>query len=71
MSVKIRLFALLAASLLTLGLSAGVNVYFLARLAELQDDGFGKTQSQAAAAEASWLGARSATAPLAAASLWR
>jgi methyl-accepting chemotaxis protein len=58
MSVRARLFALLAASLLTLGISAGINIYFLSRLAELQDDGFGKTQTQSAAAEASWLGAQ-------------
>ena len=58
MSVKARLFLLLAASLLTLGASAGISTYFLSRLAALQDDGFSMTQTQSAAAEASWLGAQ-------------
>lgn len=56
MSVRARLFAMLAGALMTLAVCVGISTFFLDRLASLQDEGFGKTQSQAVAAEASWLG---------------
>jgi hypothetical protein len=56
MSVRARLFAMLAGALMTLAVCVGISTFFLDRLASLQDVGFGKTQSQAVAAEASWLG---------------
>ena len=56
MSVKLRLTAMAAIALLSLGLIIGINVVVLDRLAGQQDEGFGKTQTQNAATEASWLG---------------
>jgi methyl-accepting chemotaxis protein len=58
MSVKTRLMLMAAVSLAFTFLLVGIAVFEMGRLAELQDDGFSKTQSQAAAAEAAQLGAQ-------------
>jgi methyl-accepting chemotaxis protein len=58
MTVKMRLAAIAALSVGALILVSMIFYFTLSRLAGLQDEGFSKTQSQAAAAEAKWLGAQ-------------
>ncbi|MBI5791316.1 MAG: HAMP domain-containing protein [Rhodocyclales bacterium] len=58
MSVKLRLFAIAALAVGALVIVSLIFYVSLSRLAALQDDGFGKTQTQAAAAEGQWLGAQ-------------
>ncbi|WP_246265948.1 methyl-accepting chemotaxis protein [Aromatoleum diolicum] len=58
MSVKYRLFAMVAIALVTLSALMGMALYRMSHLAGLQDEGFVKTQTQTHAAEASWLGAQ-------------
>jgi len=56
MSVKTRLITMATMALLSLALIIGINVVLLGRLADQQDEGFSKTQTQNVATEASWLG---------------
>ena len=58
MTVKLRLFAIAALAVGALLIISLIFYFSLSRLASLQDDGFGKTQTQAAAAEGQWLGAQ-------------
>jgi methyl-accepting chemotaxis protein len=58
MSVRYRLFALVAISLATLAAMIGIALFAMDRMAGLQDSGFKTTQTQTRAAEASWLGAQ-------------
>ncbi|NMG45700.1 HAMP domain-containing protein [Aromatoleum toluvorans] len=58
MSVKHRLQAMVAIALIMLAAVMGIALYGMSHLANAQDDGFAKTQAQARAAEASWLGAQ-------------
>ena len=58
MSVKLRLAAIAALSIATLAIISTFFYFSLSRLAGLQDDGFSKTQTQAAAIEANSLGAQ-------------
>ncbi len=58
MNVKTRLLALLALALSALALLIVIVLLAMGRLGELQDTGFARTQTQARAQEASWLGAR-------------
>jgi methyl-accepting chemotaxis protein len=55
MSVKLRLFAIAVLSVLTMVIVSAITYFSLSRLAGLQDEGFAKTQTQTAAAEASFL----------------
>ena len=56
MSVKIRLYAMAAIALFSMGLLVFVSLFGLSGLAKLQDQGYEATQVQADAVEASWLG---------------
>ena len=58
MTVKLRLFAIAALAVGALVIISVISYVSLSRLASLQDEGFGKTQTQAAAAEGQWLGAQ-------------
>jgi methyl-accepting chemotaxis protein len=58
MTVKLRLYAIAALAVGALVIISLIFYVALSRLAALQDDGFGKTQTQAVAAEGQWLGAQ-------------
>ncbi|NMF89155.1 methyl-accepting chemotaxis protein [Aromatoleum petrolei] len=58
MSVKHRLLVMVAIALIMLATVMGIALYRMNHLASFQDDGFARTQTQARAAEASWLGAQ-------------
>ena len=58
MSVKLRLFAIAVLGVVALAIISVIFYLSLSRLASLQDEGFSKTQTQAAAAEGQWLGAK-------------
>ena len=58
MSVKHRLLVMVAIALIMLATVMGIALYRMSHLANFQDEGFARTQTQARAAEASWLGAQ-------------
>ena len=58
MSVRVRLFAMVAIALITLAALMSIALFSMNRLAGLQDDGFQQSQRQSRAAEAAWLGAQ-------------
>ena len=58
MSIKTRLQLLVAISLIGLSILVGISLHALARLANLQDEGYELAQTQASAGEASLIGAQ-------------